>query len=151
MSRPTIKELYGLDARVLANMKTIDSSVMKLNAIKSKRFYLAEKLRTIPINEHDSYEQVSAINAQLKYIDKTIYGLEQDIQDMGITDTKRLNEIQLESAKSLCDIASKILNREIKVITINSDFNKEAICASQKSTTFRINVETEYLMEYVNG
>ena len=76
-SRPSTQELYGLDPKALGRMSLFEASMVKLGAIKDRR----RELYKVMNQEKDNYAY-SQMNQVMIYFEKTIKGLEQDIEEM---------------------------------------------------------------------
>ncbi len=83
MSRPTILELYEIDAKKLPGMIHKDVIKLKLDkaySIKQTLVYRVQDLGKVTGN----YEFIAPIQNHIKYLDKTITGLMAEINEMGI-------------------------------------------------------------------
>lgn len=83
MARPTIKELYGLDATLLAEMKTKDSVELKIDKAYATKKELVYKLQDLGTTV-GNYELIAPIQDHIKYLDRAIEGLLSDYEEMGL-------------------------------------------------------------------
>ena len=77
MARPTIKELYGVDAKEFRDPGVERFFKRRIELLKEKKANLAEALRVA-----DDYEEISALNEVFKYADKSLKGNIQDYEEI---------------------------------------------------------------------
>ena len=80
--RPTILELYGIDARDFIGMPHEVVTQKKIDAIVIKQKSLTKELTELYNDSNAGYEDVAGINGTLKYLGKTYDGLMADMAEM---------------------------------------------------------------------
>ena len=80
--RPTIKELYNIDATTLRGVPEEKALQIKIDAATARKKKLSDEITVLYNKGTMSYEVVSAINAQIKYLDKTLDGLNKDLEEV---------------------------------------------------------------------
>ncbi|RLE46597.1 hypothetical protein DRJ25_03965 [Candidatus Woesearchaeota archaeon] len=77
MSRPTIKELYGIDPKEFKTECIHEFYTKRIKALKARARGLVNEM-----NETDDYEKLSAVNAQFKYVTKALEANKKDYEEI---------------------------------------------------------------------
>ena len=75
--RPSIKNLYGVEASFFANMDVRKYLNSRIELLKKRQRNLAEAIRVA-----DDYEELSALNAQYQYVVKALKANEADREEI---------------------------------------------------------------------
>jgi hypothetical protein len=75
-----MRQLYGIDPTDLAGLNAIDYHTRKLQLLHSRKADIIMRIESAPVE--DGYEEVQALNHELKYIDKAIEANTADLAEL---------------------------------------------------------------------